>query len=301
VTASTRDRRGSRRAPGHGGHVRGRLLLAVLLAAVLCLAAAAGACGSSSGSSTESPSAAASPAASSAATVSLTSAERAYLAGKGTLTVGAFNDYPPYGFVDEKGAATGISVDYWNLLAQRLGVKVAFVPVLFADQLDGLKTGKFDSLQGIFPKPERKQWFAFSRPFYDVGTYMYVDAAHAGVTSADELKGLTVAVVDGDSGQILADQAGLKTMVVAGYPQAVKAVGSGKAQATIMDELPADYYIQQFGLSGKVAQAGQPLEHGTMTLPVQKDNTVLLGILNKGVASISPAEVQSIRDRWMGQ
>ncbi len=300
MTAPSRDRRESREARRRGGHVSARLLLAALLAAVLCLAAVAGACGSSTASSAESP-AAASPAASSAATVSLTDAEKAYLAGKGTLTVGAFNDYAPYGFVDEKGAATGISVDYWNLVAQRLGVKVAFVPVLFADQLDGLKTGKFDSLQGIFPKPEREQWFAFSSPFYDVGTYMYVDAAHADVTSVDELKGLTVAVVDGDSGQILADQAGLKTMVVAGYPQAVKAVGSGKAQATIMDELPADYYIKQFGLSGKVKQAGQPLDHGTMTLPVQKDNTVLLGILNKGVASISPAEVQSIRDKWLGQ
>ncbi len=41
------------------------------------------------------------------------------------------------------------------------------------------------------------------------------------------------------------------------------------------------------------------MDHGTMTLPVQKDNTVLLGILNKGVASISPAEIQSISDRWL--
>ena len=89
--------------------------------------------------------------------------------------------------------------------------------------------------------------------------------------------------------------------MVAAYPEAIKAVGAGKAQATIMDELPADYYISRFGLSDRVVKAGQPLDDGVMTLPVQKDDTVLLGILNKGMASISDAERQAIRDKWMSR
>ena len=302
MRAPLRVLRAGRRAPGHEGPGRGRLLTAILTTALLAVAALTGACGSSQGSDTgSSTGASASPAASAAASVSLTDAEKAYLADKGTLSVGAFNDYAPFGFVSESGAPQGIAVDYWNLLAERLGVKVTFDAVLFAAQIDGLKQGTYDSLQGIFALPEREQWFAFSQPYYEVGTYMYVDSAHAGATSADDLKGLTVAVVKDDSGQSLADAAGLKTMVVSAYPEAIRAVGSGKAEATIMDELPADYYISQFGLTGKVVQAGQPLDNGLMTLPVQKDETVLLGILNKGVASISDAEIQAIRDKWISK
>jgi hypothetical protein len=59
--------------------------------------------------------------------------------------------------------------------------------------------------------------------------------------------------------------------------------------------------ISRFGLSDLVVQAGQPLDDGVMTLPVQKDDTVLLGILDKGMASISDAEIQAIRDRWMSR
>ena len=248
----SRVRPGGRPAPARQGRGVAHLVAMIAAAAVLGAAALAGACGSSQGSSPESSTAASTSPASTAASVSLTDAETAYLADTGTLTVGGFNDYAPFGFVDESGAAVGIAVDYWNLLAGRLGVKVTFVPVSFADQLDGLKKGTYDALEGIFPLPEREQWFAFSQPYYEVGTYMYVDSAHADATRAGELKGLTIAVVKDDSGQSLADAAGLKTLVVAAYPEAIKAVGAGKAQATIMDALPGRLLHQPV----------RPLRHG---------------------------------------
>ena len=86
-----------------------------------------------------------------------------------------------------------------------------------------------------------------------------------------------MAVVDGDTGQQLADDAGLSTLVVKGYPQAVKAVASGAAQATILDKLVADYYITEFKLATNAA-VGEPVASGEMTMPVRKDDTMLLGI-----------------------
>ena len=107
--------------------------------------------------------------------------------------------------------------------------------------------------------------------------------------------------MDGDSGQTIADKAGLKTVVVAGYPQAVKAVGSGKAEAMILDEMVADYYIRRFKLGAKVKAAGTPVATGVMTMPVRKDDTVLLGILNKGAAMVGTAEFNGIEEKWTGQ
>jgi ABC-type amino acid transport substrate-binding protein len=198
----------------------------------------------------------------------------------------------------------GISADYWKLVAERLGVQVAFTPVLFADQLDGLKQGRFDSLEGIFPLPERKQWFAFSRPYFAIDTRIYAGAGSTDLTSLKALKGASgakVAVVKGDSGQAIADAAGLTTLVVKGYPEAVKAVASGAAQATIIDQMVADYYIAQFKVADKVKAVGKPVATGQMTMPVRTDDTVLLGILNKGIGLVSDSEFQGIYAKWMGQ
>ena len=263
------------------------------IAVVLALASIAlSACGSDQ---------AVAPSPSASSPTALTAAEQDWLAQKGTLQVGSFSDYPPFGFVDEKGQAVGIAVDYWNLVADRLGVKVAFTPVLFAEQLDGLKQGRFDSLQGIFPLPEREQWFAFSQPYTTIDTRIYVDAAHTDRTTLAALEGLEVAVVAGDSGQQLAEDAGLTTLVVKSYPEAVAAVAAGKAQAMIMDELVAEYYITESDAAVKVKAVGEPVAAGEMTLPVGKDDTVLLGILNKGIEMVDESEVQAISDKWMGR
>ena len=273
---------------------------AVVFAGALC-ATLLGACGQQEAAS-PSPSSSASMSASPAASPgSLTAAEQDWLAQKGTLQIGAFNDYPPFGFVDASGQAVGMAVDYWNLVAERLGVAVAFTPELFADQLDGLKQGRFDSLEGIFPLPEREQWFAFSRAYFTIDTRLYVGAAYTGHKTLKSLKGLKVAVVDGDSGQQLAVAAGLPTVVVKGYPEAIKAVAAGVAQATILDELVGDYYIQQFKLANRVKAVGEPVASGDMTMPVRKDDTMLLGILNKGIEMVGDSEFEGIYEKWMGQ
>ena len=290
-------------------HVQKRhsaVLLGVCASAFVLLAAALlGGCGTqqaaSVGPSAAAPASASPTVPASPAPGALTAAEQEWLAQKGTLQIGGFSDYPPFGFADKSGQAVGIAVDYWKLVAERLGVKVAFTPVLFADQLDGLKQGRFDSLEGIFPLPERKQWFAFTRAYYMIDTRIYVDAAHTGSTTLKSLKGLKVAVVDGDSGQQLAVAAGLPTVVVKGYPQAIKAVAAGVAQATILDELVGDYYIQQFKLANKVKAVGEPVASGDMTMPVRKDDTMLLGILNKGIEMVGDSEFKGIYEKWMGQ
>jgi polar amino acid transport system substrate-binding protein len=285
--------------------VRGtkRLVITALASGVVVLAAAAllaacGTSGTSSGSSSPQASGAASSP-SAGQTASLTSEELAWLANKGTLKVGAFDDYPPFGFVDKSGAAVGIAVDYWKLVAERLGVQVAFSPVKFADQLQGLKDGTYDSLQGIFPLDSRKQWFAFTSSFLDIPTRIYADGA-TGATSLDALKGVNVAVVDGDSGQEIADKAGLKTLVVASYPEAIEAVAKGKAAAAIMDQLVGDYYVQKFGYSGRIQARGAAVADGKMTLPVRKDDTMLLGILEKGRSMVTSEELNDIVSKWMG-
>ena len=275
----------------------GALPVLLAIAGLLAAAALLGACGQQEAAS-PSPSASASPAASPG---SLTAAEQEWLAQKGTLQIGAFSDYPPFGFADESGQAVGIAADYWKLVAERLGVEVAFTPVLFADQLEGLKQGRFDSLEGIFPLPEREQWFAFTRAYYMIDTRIYVDAAHTGSTTLKSLKGLKVAVVDGDSGQQLADDAGLSTLVVKGYPQAIRAVAAGAAQASILDELVGDYYIKELKLAKKVKAVGKPVASGEMTMPVRKDDAMLLGILNKGIEMVGDSEFEGIYEKWMGQ
>jgi ABC-type amino acid transport substrate-binding protein len=231
----------------------------------------------------------------------LTQQEKDWLSQKGTLRVGAFKDYAPFGLVDEAGQPVGISVDYWRLVAGRLGVKVAFTSQLFAAQLDGLRKGRFDSLAGIFALEERRKWFDFSRTYTVISTRMYVRADLKDRTTAKSLKGLKVAVVAGDSSEEIAREAGLTTVVFASYPQVVRSLGTGAAQVLILEEMEVDYYLKEFGFQSEAKAVGKPVAEGRMSMPVLRVDTVLLGILDKGIEAVGDSEWEGIWEKWMGQ
>ena len=231
----------------------------------------------------------------------LTAPERAWLEKKGVLNIGVFDGYPPFGFLNEAGAPVGMSIDYWNLLAQKLNLKIKFHPAAFEKQLKGLEGGEFDSLAGIFPLPERQKDFDFSKSYYSINTSLFISPELGDITSLETLPPVPVGVVEGDSSQEEAQKAKLKTMVFSGYLETVMALADGKVKAIILDEPVVTYYIKAKGLEGKIRKVPQPVAQGRMTLPVKKGNTQLLDILNKGVSLVSPEEWREIEEKWLGR
>jgi ABC-type amino acid transport substrate-binding protein len=231
----------------------------------------------------------------------LTTGEKEWLAKHKEIRVGAFNDYPPFGFIAADGQAQGMSVDFWNLMATKLGIKIKFYPTAFAQQLKGLKNNKLDSLAGIFPLEERKKYFDFTKEYTVIATRIFVRSKYVDLKGIDDLKGLNVGGVEGDSGKAIAEKAGLTTKGFASYISAIQALDREDIDAIIMDELVVNHYKVQNNLEGKIHNIGDPVDQGNMTLPVAKGNTVLLSILNKGVSMVSSDEWLKIRQKWIGR
>jgi glutamine transport system substrate-binding protein len=231
----------------------------------------------------------------------LTASERAWVQKKGVLNIGVFNDYPPFGFLDKKQQPVGMSIDYWNLLAHKLNIKVKFHPMSIGKQLKGLESGEFDSLAGIFPRPERQKSFDFTKSYYAINTDLFITPGLGNITSLKDLPPMPVGVVEGDSSEALAKKAGLQTQVFTSYLDAVMALANGQVKAIILDEPVVAYYIKAKGLEGKIRKVPQPVAQEVMTLPVKKGNTQLLSILNKGISLVSPQEWQKIEQKWVGR
>ena len=116
-----------------------------------------------------------------------------------------------------------------------------------------------------------------------------------------DLPSLKVGAVKGYSGWLVCRRAGVSPIAFDSYEMAVEALGEGKLDAIVMDEMVVLYYRKKLGLLDKIEWGkGQPIVNRTdMTLPVKKGNKTLLSILNKGVVLLAGSDLQRIRERWL--
>jgi polar amino acid transport system substrate-binding protein len=83
----------------------------------------------------------------------------------------AVYDVPPYGYTNPDGSISGISVDLWRRVAERLQRQFKLMPVSDMESvLSGLEQGQFDAAIGaITITPEREKRVDFSYPAHRSG------------------------------------------------------------------------------------------------------------------------------------
>ncbi len=99
----------------------------------------------------------------------------------GTLRV-ATKSLPPFVFVDgETQAVSGFSIDYWDLVAERLGVETEWVvQETVGDIIASVEAGDVDAaIAGISITKEREQIIDFSQPYYISGQQIVTTASGA--------------------------------------------------------------------------------------------------------------------------
>jgi polar amino acid transport system substrate-binding protein len=83
----------------------------------------------------------------------------------------AVYDVPPYGYVDTDGSISGVSVDLWRRVAERMEWQFKLIPVSDMESiLSGLEQGRFDAAIGaITITPGRAERVDFSYPTHRSG------------------------------------------------------------------------------------------------------------------------------------
>lgn len=120
---------------------------------------------------------------------------------KGTLTIGVKNDYPPYGFLNDKGEIVGFEVELGKYIAKEiLGPegKVELVPVVAANRIEFLTSGRIDIiLATLGVTAERGKVIDFSEYYVSAPGPSVLAPAGAKFGKWEELKGQTLCGIQG--------------------------------------------------------------------------------------------------------
>lgn len=234
--------------------------------------------------------------------LTLSDEEHTWLSSHKELRLGVDATWPPFEFRDENGRYQGLAADYVALIEQRLAVSLQPIePVGWSEVLNEAKRGEIDLLPGIMSTPERQNYLSFTRPYLD---FPIVILAHEGSVhphNLQELYGLKVAVVDNYAPHELlrTHHPDLNLVALPNVSSALQALAADQVDAVVSDLASSVWSMRQLKLGGIYVSGETPYRY-QLAMAVPHDQPLLAGILDKALADLSPAEISSIQERWVG-
>ncbi|NJD39410.1 MAG: transporter substrate-binding domain-containing protein [Geobacter sp.] len=218
------------------------------------------------------------------------------------IIVGGDKDYPPYEYLDANGKPAGYNVDLTRAIAEVMGLQVVFRLGGWSEQLQDLKTGRIDLLQGISWSEQRAAQIDFVPPHTVVNHAIFARRESPVVSSLAELKGKKVTLHrDGIMHEQLLRQGYGPDLVPTPTPaDALRLLASGECEYAVVAMVPGMYIIREYKLSNLVpvarSIASQKYGHA-----VRKGNGELQAKLTEGLAILKKTgQYDEIHTKWLG-
>jgi diguanylate cyclase (GGDEF)-like protein/PAS domain S-box-containing protein len=215
----------------------------------------------------------------------------------------AFDDsLPPYSFVSKDNRFNGIAVDIMNALGKKLGIRFDIFPkTSWGNIYSATSEQRVDVIASMVDRPQHREWFNFTHPYLTKSLVIMTHKNNTAIKGRNDLTGKTVAFVEGFefSNQIKAKNPSVKPYAVPSMLTCLQAVERRKADACITFSGTAQY-LQRKHLLQNLQFAGF-YERNTAdeSIAVRKDWPLLTEILQKGLDSLSEAEMNAIYLKWM--
>jgi polar amino acid transport system substrate-binding protein len=223
---------------------------------------------------------------------------------RGKLIVGVKTDFPPLGFLDNKGVNKGFDIDIAKALSKELFGNedaVEFVSVTSENRIAFLISGKVDLIAATLTiTEERKKQVDFSIPYFITGETILV-RADSEITKYQDLARKKVATIKGSTGDIaireLVPTAG--RIKFERNVEALQALKERRVEAFVQDFVLL-YALLQKNRGLKMAGL-QPFRPGGYGLGVRKGDKEWLDFINATLTKMKETgEYDKLLDKWFG-
>ena len=224
---------------------------------------------------------------------------------EGKLTVSTNASFPPYEMVAGDGTLEGIDMEVAAKIAEKLGLEVQIDDMGYDACLQAAQTGKSDMVMaGVSITPERQEKMDFSDTYANAVQVVIVKEDSPIATLDDLANAEMIGCQVGTTGYIYCsdtpENGGYGEDHVTAYKDgaiAIQALMSGKIDAVVIDNLPAQEYVKANpGL--KILETEFANEN--YAIGFAKGNTQLVEAVNAALAELTEdGTVQQIIDKYI--
>ena len=227
--------------------------------------------------------------------------EQDWLSRHPVLRIGVDNAWPPLEFVDDDGAYSGMAADFLSLIEERLGIELDIEKSKpWVEVVEAVKTGELDGYSLVVETPQRREYVDFTDSYLSFPYVIVTLDGEPFVDGAAGLAGRTVAVVKNYAIHDLLsrDHPGLDLYLTETVSSGLEAVITGRAYAFVGNLAVLTEVLRKEGITN-LKVSGQTQYRSNLAMAFRKDKAPAVGIFNKALASITPAERDAIYARWV--
>lgn len=235
-------------------------------------------------------------------TLQLTVNENQWLNNHPKISVAFDGHFPPYSFINDKQRLEGFSVDLFNLLEKKIGIKFTLHPQHSWDSLyNDAQQKKVDVVATLVKRAERQQWFNFTPPYIFKSQVIITRENDLRINTKDALKNKKVALVKDYHyvNKVLYEHPSVIPIYVETILEALNAVAVGDADAAITSFGAGHYFRNKYLLTNLRYAAIFDKESANSSIGIRKDWPQLSSILGKALASIPEYKLHKLREKWL--
>ncbi len=229
--------------------------------------------------------------------------EKSYLEEKKVLYYTSNYNAPPFSFRDKyTGTYKGFAIDYASALSIELNIDIECVPRVWDKAVQSVISGKADMTE-LYPSEDRKKYMAFTKKIYNLTAIVMTRKDQQGITSAEDLAGHRIAIEAGDYANeyVKENIPGAEIVNTVDYLESINALLDGRVDAIIGDEPILIYFMGDLSIDEEVTVLNDPLYELDICMGVNKSDTKLVNILNKGILNLKKNDYATkIQGKWYG-
>lgn len=233
----------------------------------------------------------------------LTDEEVTFLDNKTVIKVHNETNWAPFNY-NVNGKPQGFSIDYMNLLADKIGIKVEYVSGYTWDEfLTMAKNGSIDVMLNIAKTPQRESFLAFTKPYKKIINSVVVkDENKNAFGSLKDFNYKTLAIVKGFYEEELIKKyyPNIKILEVNSVLDGLKAVAFNEADGVVnslgvLNYTIAKYNINNLTLAFDIKDKRFNIE---LRIATNKEQKILRDIFQKAMLKVSEDEKNALMEKW---
>jgi len=221
----------------------------------------------------------------------------------GKFVLGLDATFKPMGYTDENNEIVGFDIDLAEAVCEKLGVELVKEPINWDTKEQDLSVGKIDCIwNGLSVSPSREEAFNLSEP-YMKNAMVFVVPESSDINSVDDLAGKKVIVQNGSTAQdtLAASElaANMEISSIATNVEALQQMDINLVDAVFMDEVVAQYEIQNSGKAYRILDEG--LSEEEYAIAFRKEDQALRDEVQKILSELkADGTVGEISTKWFG-